>query len=286
MKLAALTMVFNERHFLPIWINHYGRQLGRENLYVIDDGSDDGSTTGLGAVRVMRQPKARLDEHQRAARMSAIQAELLSVYDAVIVVDVDELLVVDPALGMDLAAYTEARVPAFASTTGLNVQHSRRDEPPLVTGAPLFRQRRFVQFDGGYCKTPLSRVPIKWGPGFHFSDRKPDYRNDLFLFHLRSVDVTISLERLHSFQRIERSDDAVALGHGLQFGLPAERYLAAYHFDDPALFRQAMPAEGFDSEIARMLDLLRQRQYETVESTRNTLMLLPTRFADCIEMPG
>jgi len=38
-----MTMVFNERIFLPIWLAHYGVQFGYENLFIIDDGSNDGS---------------------------------------------------------------------------------------------------------------------------------------------------------------------------------------------------------------------------------------------------
>ena len=41
--LAAVTMVYNEPEFIPLWIKYYGEQVGKENCYIVDNGSDDGS---------------------------------------------------------------------------------------------------------------------------------------------------------------------------------------------------------------------------------------------------
>jgi hypothetical protein len=62
MKLAAITMVYNEPDYMDIWCRHYARQVGAENCYVIDHVSDDGTTDGLGDVnvtRLARSPFAR-----------------------------------------------------------------------------------------------------------------------------------------------------------------------------------------------------------------------------------
>lgn len=284
MRLAALTMVFNERRFLPVWLNHYGRQVGFENLFVIDDGSDDGSTTGLGPVRVMHQAKADLDEEARARRISDIQAQLLDQFDAVIVADVDELLVVDPTLGIGLRDYARTRVETLASATGLNVHHDRLTEAPLQAGTALFRQRRFVQFDWGYCKTLLSRVPIEWGPGFHVHNQQSDWRSDLYLFHLRAVDYTLSLERLQNFAKIHRSVNAISKRHSEQFDIPHDVYLRTFYYEDREMYDNAAPADGFDAELAHTMSLLRSEDYPMVRSLENRLMQLPQRFADCIAL--
>ena len=41
MKIAALTFAYNESVNLLIWRRYYGEQLGEENLFLIDHGSDD-----------------------------------------------------------------------------------------------------------------------------------------------------------------------------------------------------------------------------------------------------
>ena len=39
-KIAALTMVRNDDFYLRKWVEYYGAQLGRENLYIFFDGTD------------------------------------------------------------------------------------------------------------------------------------------------------------------------------------------------------------------------------------------------------
>ncbi len=286
MKIAALTMVFNERHFLPLWLHHYGAVVGRENLYVVDDGSDDGSTHGLGAVKVLRAKKSLLDEEQRAARISAIQGELLTRYDAVIFSDVDELLVADPALKLSLADYIASRVDGVATATGLNVQFSRHHEAPLKGGVPLFRQRHFVQFDDAYCKTLVSRIPLRWTPGFHNCSAAPDLRSDLFLFHLRSVDPGITLDKLRSFKKITRSQRTVDLGQSAHFSYSDESYIASFYIEDRAMFEAALPPSDFDTYLIGLHKLFDVRDYKSLFAARSQLMVLPDRFADSIAIPA
>ena len=96
-RLAAITMVRDERVMLPRWLAHYGRECGTEHLYVIDDNTTDGSTDGL-PCSVIRIPSWG-DKHFEQTRMrmvSRIAAGLLEVYDAVLFADADEFLVADP----------------------------------------------------------------------------------------------------------------------------------------------------------------------------------------------
>ena len=39
-KICALTMVRNDDFNLRKWVEYYGRELGRENLYIFFDGTD------------------------------------------------------------------------------------------------------------------------------------------------------------------------------------------------------------------------------------------------------
>ena len=70
MKLAAVTMAYNEPDYTDIWCRHYARQVGLENCYVIDHGSDDGTTEQLGAVNVIRIPRSPKDNEVRARLVS------------------------------------------------------------------------------------------------------------------------------------------------------------------------------------------------------------------------
>ena len=39
-RIAVLTMARNDDFFLRKWVEYYGRELGRENLYIYYDGED------------------------------------------------------------------------------------------------------------------------------------------------------------------------------------------------------------------------------------------------------
>src|SRR5216684_5142083 len=49
-RIAIMTMVYNERTNLPIWIRHYHRVAPSAALFVIDHASDDRSTGFLFGV--------------------------------------------------------------------------------------------------------------------------------------------------------------------------------------------------------------------------------------------
>ena len=196
MRVAALTMMYNEPVWAGVWVRHYARQVGAAHCVILDHGTDDGSLDGVAAlgVRVERMRRSALDEDARAAVMSEVAATLLQRFDAVVHSDADELLVADPARFASLAAYAEG-APEVATAIGLDLQHLPDAEPPLDPAAALGAQRRWVRFSGAMCKPALIRRPVRWDPGFHGCDR-PRALAPLYLVHLRYADLGAGLDRL------------------------------------------------------------------------------------------
>lgn len=193
MRVAALTMVYNEPLWARVWVRHYSRQVGAENCLVLDHGSTDGSTSGLG-VAVERVRRSALDEDRRATVVSDCVAALLRGFDAVVHSDADELLVADPERYADLRAYA-AEAPEVVTAVGLDLQHLPDEEAALDASRPVGEQRRWVRFSGAMCKPALVRRAVRWGPGFHGCDawRVP---GPLYLVHLRYADLGAGLARL------------------------------------------------------------------------------------------
>jgi hypothetical protein len=193
MRVAAFTMVYNEPLWARVWARHYSRQVGAENCLVLDHGSDDGSTEGLG-VRLERMKRSVLDEDARASMISDCARELLRVYDAVVHSDVDELLIADPRHYRDLRTY--AAVAAEVETAvGLDLQHLPDEEPPLEPTRPVGEQRQWTRFSAAMCKPALVRRPVRWTPGFHGCDA-PRVFGRVYLVHLRYADLGAGLLRL------------------------------------------------------------------------------------------
>ena len=193
MRVAALTMIYNEPLWAPVWVRHYARQVGAEHCFVLDHGSTDGSTDGLD-VSVERLPRSALDEDARAALVSDRVRELLRRYDAVVHTDADELLLADPARYKDLRAYA-VDAPPVVTAAGLDLQHLPGDEVPLDAARPIGAQRRWVRFSGAMCKPAMVRTPVRWQPGFHACDADRAF-GPLYLVHLRYADLDAGLKRL------------------------------------------------------------------------------------------
>ena len=237
MKVAAVTMAFNEPAHLPLWVRHYARQVGARNCYVIDHGSDDGSTAGLGEVNVIRIPRSAQDDARRARFLSQFCASLLAWYDWVIYVDVDEIVLPDPRAHDTLAAYCAERLPEVVTAIGFNLHHLPHAEPPLDLVRPVTEQRRWVRFSSAMCKPVLIRRPVEWVPGFHCAADAPVVFDQLYLFHLRWFDRALGLARLAktrampwadanagAWQRVDDAEFATMMDRIA--GLPQRRGLA------------------------------------------------------------
>ncbi len=202
-RIAALTMVRNDEFFLRKWVEYYGAQLGKSNLYVFQDGLDQSVPDFCGGVNI------KAVEHiegnvQRADRgridfLSARAAELFGGgYEMVIGTDVDEFLVVDPALGQSLPEFLSSR-PAHRcpSISGLGVDVGQKlgEEAAIDISRPLLSQRHYARLSTRYSKSTVLLRPVQWGSGFHRT-RRGNFHicEGLLLFHFGCVD----LERIKS----------------------------------------------------------------------------------------
>ena len=275
-RVAAITMAFNEPEFLPLWLEHYGRMVGHDNLYVVSFADRVQRADSSRRHQLIDLPDVDFDEVKRAAMMSSFQSMLLQSYDWVIMSDVDELIVPDPARYAGLSDYLRAKADEpYFNVVGFNVVQDRRHEPALDARKPLLRQRSWVRFDAVYCKPLVSRVPLIWGPGFHACDRPRRQTDDLFMFHLRAADETVARTRSARLNALRMSPSDLKAGHSRHFSLDVEQYLA-HLFPDPSEFATA--TGDFDPE--RDIDHLRNAPEDFHHCGR--LCRLPRRFGNVI----
>ena len=217
-KIAALTMVYNEPDFLPVWLRHYTKHVGEQNCFVIDHGSDDGSTSLTSGIQIIRMARSPHDDVMRVKKISEFVHLLLQDYDVVIHTDVDEIVFPDPRLHSSLVSFCEENSAPIITAYGFELFQMHKLEAKLDTTRPILLQRQWARFTSPMCKPILVRRVPTWAPGFH-STKDPVVFGDLFLFHLRWVDYDIGLKRLRrtrsqpwvdpkagSWQRLEDSE--------------------------------------------------------------------------------
>src|ERR671926_301444 len=110
-RVAVVTIVRDEAELLPLWLAHYGEEVGIQNVIVLDDHTVDGSTDDLHCVcyRLPDPPWKAGWGRTRLRLVNGLATSLLAVNDVVIYVDVDEFLAPDPARHTGLRDYLAAR---------------------------------------------------------------------------------------------------------------------------------------------------------------------------------
>jgi hypothetical protein len=194
-KIAAVTMVYNEPEYLPIWLRHYGRHVGPENCFVIDHGSDDGSTQGLSGCNVVRIPRSSYDPHLQSTFNSKFCSSLLCWYEWVLYSDVDEIILPDPNTATTLAEYCDLSIPDIVTAIGMNVQHVPSLEGTIDITYPVTLQRSWVFPSSSMCKPLLINRDVCWPGGSHSADAALAF-HELYAFHLRWFDLDSSVRRL------------------------------------------------------------------------------------------
>ncbi len=194
-KICALTMVRNDEFFLRKWVEYYSAQIGAANLYVYFDGNDQIVPDFCEGVNVCVRARVpglvAAADRGRIDFLSSQAAELLQKYDMVIGTDVDEFLVVDPALGVSLPDFL-SQLPDRVSYSGLGIdvgQHLGK-EVEIDEAVSFLKQRHYARLSTRYSKSTVITKPVQWGSGFH-RVRNTSFKiiKDLYLFHFGCVDM-------------------------------------------------------------------------------------------------
>jgi hypothetical protein len=284
MRIAALTFAYNESVNLPIWRRYYGQQFGENNLFLIDHGSDDGSTEDLGDVNRIRLPHTPFDDAKKVACLSSFQAGLLSHYDAVVCGDCDEFVVPDPEEYAGLTDYIVRMEGDYATCCGINISHIIDREPPIDLEKPILSQRHYGRFQPPSCKTLVGRVPIKWEPGLHTSNRRPNFDRHLINFHLKWMDYGAAVKRHIINQTNVWSDASLAANHGAHHRYDLDRFVREGFLEVANMVRQGR-VESFDftDAIAEMNAKIVQRSGAFFTQAHVLICVeIPRRFQDLL----
>ncbi|MBR1794986.1 MAG: glycosyltransferase family 2 protein [Bacteroidales bacterium] len=210
-RIAALTMARNDDFYLRKWVEYYGGQLGRENLYIFLDGLDQvvgDYCAGTHAVAVEKIGSQVIEaEKGRLRFLSGKAAELLAGgYDLVIGVDADEFIIADPKLGMSLPEYLSSlKIKDSISALGLDFGQKIGEEEAIREDEPFLHQRHYAQLGTRYTKPSIIAKPLVWGSGFHrIKGHNFHIAKDLYLFHFGYFDLARIQGRYEDKDRMDQ----------------------------------------------------------------------------------
>jgi len=201
-NIAVITSVRNDQMFTQKWVEYYAAQFGAGSLYMILDGFDQpvpDTSLGINTIRVPFIARHVVKgEKSRAARASWLAAALFENYDIVIAVDIDEFLVVDPALGTDLRSYLSG-ITGRKNLSGLGIDVIEKSslETAMNPAGKFLEQRSFGILSHRYTKPTVAFQRLRWGSGQHrVKGQNFHIDPNLFIFHFGNADRAMSGARL------------------------------------------------------------------------------------------
>ena len=244
---AAVTMVRDDAFFLDAWLRHYGEALGRENCYVVNHGRGAAAAemaAGCNVIGLPGDPHRNFDV-KRWSLLNSLVGGLRRYYRHVIVGDVDELVVLDPAAGTDLRGWLEAAQAGRIHTpVGLEVVHRIDIETAPVTDR-ILGPRRHVRVAPHYSKPCVVSTGAKLSRGGHFAQYDRLYAPEhLYLLHLKWCDFDAYVAAMD-----RRNAVAAEIGGPVKETAIGRHWFAEERGDDRAQFDAfaALPMEeGFD----------------------------------------
>jgi hypothetical protein len=211
---AIVTMVYDEADYLSIWVSYWKRFLPEESLFVLIDGeSSELKELAKGCNVICRDRPAPYEEMERDRwlMLSQFVSDLTSIFGVVVYTDVDEILVMDPAKGINVAeALRSVNTPA-SFATGLEIVHRPDKEPmPIDISRPILMQRQYFRPTTYHSKPSIVREPIIWQRGGHYCNKAViDFIPDLYAVHLRFYDQ----DRFRERARVRRETTLAPAGY-------------------------------------------------------------------------
>jgi len=194
-------MARNDEFFLGRWVDYYGRELGKENLYIILDGTDQNEPQNAAKANIIKIPHTDMSrtagDKYRIGKISDFAKELFKNYDIVIGCDSDEFLIVDPAEKKSLREYLSAiKINSSISGLGLDIGQNLNTESPLDLTKPMLSQRDYALLSTRYTKPVVLSKPARWGSGFHHvKGHNFHIDKSLYLLHFGAVDMEMLVQK-------------------------------------------------------------------------------------------
>jgi hypothetical protein len=250
--VAAVTMVRDDVFFLKAWLRHYGTLLGRENCTVINHGHGEAVAKlaeGCNIIGIPGDPHANFDMKRWRLLNNVVQG-LRCYYAHVIVGDVDELVVVDPAEGRSLLdLLRDSRGRRVLTPLGLEVIH-RTDLEPEPIGDRILGPRRHVRLAPHYSKPCILSHGAKIARGGHFTQYDQLHTPEaLYLLHLKFCDFDTYVATMDARNRVTEE-----VGAPVEEAAIGRHWFAAARGEDRAVFeafQAETPREDFDLSWVR-----------------------------------
>ncbi|WP_415920552.1 glycosyltransferase family 2 protein [Tateyamaria sp. SN6-1] len=293
--LGVVTMVYRDYFILERWYAYYADVVGPENLYIFSHGPDprhDRIAKGANVIHIPRDETRFRFERRRWNMMSEFVTGMLMYYNWMILSDVDEFVVADPAVSDNVVDHLQTyywdpeTAPVNIAPLCLDMVHYPQDETEAIApGDTILSRRRTFRPNRNYSKPNLVRKPVKFKPGGHANTLGERHLPDhLYMLHLKYFD------RFQMEGRVDvRAPKAAALTDAMT-NAPAYDKRMLQWGDEHQRILDKSEFMGEDIELRDLRDAMRVQtqtdrgisNYGVYPDVRRKLYRMPERFASVL----
>ena len=256
-RIAVFAHSFNESLHLKIFRDHYSQLTDPSDIYVIDHGSDTVKAVDVipNSCQIIYLPKTARDDFNIKQYCEYFQRFLLTQYEWVIHVDIDEMLVHEKGMQhFREVLFSEPEGVVFSPEFGVEILHHPSEDAELEGHLNICAQRQYFSKNVSYIKPAIASIPAYWGPGFHYclNDYKTKTIPGLWLLHMKHISIKQMVDQRFIRQTNEFSPQQLgSLKHSLapqkiegQDGIPyLDPKTGQYRVENRAQFEQRIKSE-------------------------------------------
>lgn len=209
-KVAILTFAYQRRNVLKKWIDHHSELFGAENLYVFSHSSREDYGDLAENCNFLFIPRSfDFDFDNLKTKWFTLQIEaLLSVYSAVVAMDMDELLCLSPDIPGTLHEYILSRGPDPLASMFFNLI-PRPDDPPINWSKSVLAQSNAMHFAPHLCNPMVFFEPVTLLTRHSLLNRPFKVDRNLMTFHLKYLDTDNSGSYYEALSGEVRTENAL-----------------------------------------------------------------------------
>lgn len=200
MKTAVYTMQHNEQWYLPMWIKYYSANFQPQDMYILSHNCS-GKTLEIlkdaeaRGINVLYFNTDEIFNHDWLLDViHSKQKELLGKYDYVVFTDCDEIII---PTDCTLKEFLENATEDAYRCDGWEIQEN-------------------VMYPSyGFCKTLISRVPLKYVHGYHTAVPEFPIYKTLPMYHIKRINYEEAWKR--NLRLLEEKWDKFAVDNRLSW---------------------------------------------------------------------
>lgn len=208
-KLCVITYANDSGAWFPYFYRYYSGVVGCDSIYVITPRLDSFSAYRLGGVI---SSGSDYNEVVRSALVSNLSAGLLALYEWTLVCDVDEIVVPHPCSGKTILDLVSDSHKDTLISRGVDILQMP-DEGDFDFQLSVFDQRKLSIPNTAMCKPHLTRIPVRYSGGYHYTNFKHDFSapcDGIVTLHLKWACSKIRKSVLDIVNRTSYADPNIA----------------------------------------------------------------------------